>query len=175
MEHTHIPEGTIIPPLRFATVEPYVYRGSYPRPLNFPFLESLELKVILSLTPEPLDEKLKQWADSQGIRQIHIKPEKGQKKSAPLQPAQAKAVLEIALNQENTPIYIHCLNGAGSSNKLMGCRYGRELIPVAEVTSLAICALRKHQRWTHPTIFAEMLRFSEIRTSSEVFLFQGLE
>jgi hypothetical protein len=50
---------------------------------------------------------------------MHIRPEKGQKKSAPLQPAQAKTVLEIIFNPENTPIYIHCLNGGGSSNALI--------------------------------------------------------
>jgi tyrosine-protein phosphatase OCA6 len=67
---------------------------------------------------------VKQWADAHGIRQIHIKPEKGQKKSAPLQPTQAKAALEILLNPENTPVYIHCLNGGGNANSLMGCGCG---------------------------------------------------
>ncbi|KAI9773620.1 MAG: hypothetical protein M1840_006894 [Geoglossum simile] len=83
---------------------------------NFPFLESLKLKAILSLTPEPLDDRLKQWTADHGIRRIHIKPEKGQKKGAPLQPAQAKAALDIILNPQNTPIYVHCLNGAGDLN-----------------------------------------------------------
>jgi len=55
------------------------------------------------------------------------------------------------LDRNNSPLYIHCLNGSG-------------------VTSLAICALRKLQLWTHPTIFSEMLRFSDIHTSSERFL-----
>jgi len=75
MEYLKIPPDTVIPPLRFSIVEPYLYRGSYPRPLNFPFLEDLKLKTILSLTPEPLVQDTAQWAESHNIRLVHIKPE----------------------------------------------------------------------------------------------------
>ena len=38
-----IPE-TYIPPLRFSMVQPNLYRGAYPREVNFKFLETLHLK-----------------------------------------------------------------------------------------------------------------------------------
>ncbi|KAI9808383.1 MAG: hypothetical protein M1827_007480 [Pycnora praestabilis] len=118
---------------------------------NLPFLESLKLKTVISLTPEPLTDNIRQWAGTYGIRLLHIRPEKEAKKSAPLQSNQARDILAVILDREQSPLYIHCLNGS-------------------ETTSLAICALRKLQFWTHPTIFSEMLRFSDIRTSSEIFL-----
>ncbi|KAI9837709.1 MAG: hypothetical protein M1819_006642 [Sarea resinae] len=151
MDLSNMPSDTVIPPLRFAIVEPYLYRGSYPRPLNFPFLESLKLKTVISLTPEPPAENVAAWAESQGIRHIHIRPEKTAKKSAPIRPDQAKDVLEIILDQKNAPVYVHCLNGS-------------------EITSTAICALRKLQFWTHPTIYSEMLRFSDMHSSTEHFV-----
>ncbi|KZF21510.1 protein-tyrosine phosphatase, partial [Xylona heveae TC161] len=142
---------TFIPPLRFAVVEPHLYRGSYPRPLNLGFLESLKLKTIISLTPEPLSQDIQRWAHSHDISLVHFAPVKGSKKEAPLDNSEATKVVELALNPENAPMYIHCLNGS-------------------EVTSIAICALRKLQFWSHPVIFSEMIRFSDIHSYSERFL-----
>ena len=42
-----------VPPLRFSMVQPSLYRGAYPREVNFKFLETLQLKTIISLTPQP--------------------------------------------------------------------------------------------------------------------------
>jgi hypothetical protein len=41
----------LIPPFRFSIVELDVYRGAYPTLKNFPFLKTLALKTIISLTP----------------------------------------------------------------------------------------------------------------------------
>ena len=43
-----------VPPLRFSMVQPSLYRGAYPREVNFKFLETLQLKTIISLTPNPI-------------------------------------------------------------------------------------------------------------------------
>ena len=86
---------TLVPPLRYAIVEKGVYRGSYPRPLNFPFLETLKLKTILSLTPEPLIDSVQEWCRQKGIRMIHYTPEKSGKKSIPLQYKDAKFAIEV--------------------------------------------------------------------------------
>lgn len=97
------PRKTLIPPLRFAIVEKNVYRGSYPRPLNFPFLESLKLKTILSLTPAPLIEPVAEWCKQRGIRMIHHPPDKSGKKSIPLSHHDAKVSIEVCGSVERTP------------------------------------------------------------------------
>lgn len=89
------PRKTLIPPLRFAIVETNVYRGSYPRPLNFPFLESLKLKTILSLTPAPPIEPVAEWGKQQGIKMIHHTPDKSGKKSIPLSHQDVKSAIEV--------------------------------------------------------------------------------
>lgn len=95
------PRKTLIPPLRFAIVEKNVYRGSYPRPLNFPFLESLKLKTILSLTPAPLIEPVANWCKQREIRIIHHPPNKSGKKSIPLSHWDAKIAVEVCCQERS--------------------------------------------------------------------------
>lgn len=89
------PKKTLIPPLRFAVVEKHVYRGSYPRSINFPFLETLKLKTILSLTPAPPIEPVAEWCNERGIRMLHYPPDKSGKKSIPLSHHDAKVAIEV--------------------------------------------------------------------------------
>ncbi|KAF8477431.1 tyrosine phosphatase family-domain-containing protein [Kalaharituber pfeilii] len=145
------PRKTFIPPLRFATVERDVYRGSYPRPLNFPFLETLKLKTILSLTPAPLIEPVAKWCKEKGIVTIHCPPDKSGKKSIPLSHQDAKRAIEIILFSDHSPIYVHCLNGS-------------------EATGLVMACLRKLQFWAPQCILSELQRFSELHNSFEAFL-----
>ncbi|RPB02218.1 hypothetical protein L873DRAFT_1763082 [Choiromyces venosus 120613-1] len=147
-----VPPGVVIPPLRFSVVEDKLYRGSYPRPLNFEFLESLRLKTILSLTEDPLNEAAAGWCWSRGIDMVHICPEGGSKKEAPLRHPDAIKILQIILDNTRGPLYVHCLNGS-------------------EVTGLAMASLRKVQLWATPAIVSEMMRFSETHSSSfDLFL-----
>ena len=66
---------TLVTPLQFSTVQPNLYRGSYPREINLPFLRTLRLKYILSLTPEPLstDPLMVKFCEENNIKTIHIK------------------------------------------------------------------------------------------------------
>ncbi|KAJ5072004.1 tyrosine-protein phosphatase oca1-related [Anaeramoeba ignava] len=47
----------LIPPINFGMVEDDLYRSGFPNELNFPFLEKLALKTIISLGPEDLPQK----------------------------------------------------------------------------------------------------------------------
>ena len=46
----------LIPPLRFAQVETSLYRSAYPVPVNYPFLCTLRLKTLLTLSREKTKE-----------------------------------------------------------------------------------------------------------------------
>ncbi len=63
---------SLSPPLRFGMVNPGVYRGAYPVLPNFRFLYQLQLKTILSLTPEPPTEDLRLFAENAGIALVHF-------------------------------------------------------------------------------------------------------
>ena len=59
-------------PLRFNTIENNLYRGGYPTLRNFRFLKRLELKTIISLTPEIPTNDLNQFCQQYGVNNIHI-------------------------------------------------------------------------------------------------------
>ncbi|CAK9436748.1 uncharacterized protein LODBEIA_P12700 [Lodderomyces beijingensis] len=137
-----------IPPLRFNSIQPNLYRGAYPRSPNFNFLATLNLQTIISLTPEPItpatDPQLHAWAQSNQIRLIHLECAsggKGKKRSTPLDYDTAIHALNIIIHQSNSPIFIHCLNGG-------------------QITSLLVACLRKLQFWSAISIFNEFINFT---------------
>lgn len=131
----------LVPPFRFALLaaSPYpptssssststststsaLYRGSLPLPHHVPFLSSLNLKTIISLTPKPLtiyeeeriasplkrrkidiekgeveEELVSIWCKRRGINIIHIKSDKSKDGSIPFNPTTVKKVLEVRL------------------------------------------------------------------------------
>jgi hypothetical protein len=63
---------SLIPPVRFGHVNPGVTRGAYPTLRNFRFLSRLQLKTIVSLTPEPPIADLVLFAEMAGIKLVHF-------------------------------------------------------------------------------------------------------
>jgi hypothetical protein len=59
-------------PLRFSTIEVGLYRGAYPTLRNFRFLRCLQIKMMISLTPEPPTADLSEYCQQFGIVNIHI-------------------------------------------------------------------------------------------------------
>jgi hypothetical protein len=60
------------PPLRFGVVNPGIYRGGYPTLPNYRYLSRLQLKTIISLTPEPPVQDLITFGEMAGATCIHI-------------------------------------------------------------------------------------------------------
>ncbi|KAF9923891.1 hypothetical protein FBU30_006074 [Linnemannia zychae] len=129
----------LIPPFRFGTVEPEVYRGAYPKQRNLRYLKRLKLKTILSLVPDEPDEVFQEFCRQQGIHPIHLSVDKV-KDNVPLTYNRAVEAVQIIIDPDNLPIYVHCLDGA-------------------VVTGLVICCLRKLQTWNISSAMGEFLRF----------------
>jgi tyrosine-protein phosphatase OCA6 len=62
----------MIPPNRFGTVNPGVYRGSYPTLRNYRFLSRLQIKTIVSLIPETPNADLTSFAQMAGATIVHV-------------------------------------------------------------------------------------------------------
>ncbi|CAD6565036.1 MAG: hypothetical protein CYPHOPRED_005034 [Cyphobasidiales sp. Tagirdzhanova-0007] len=62
-----------VPPLNFAIVTPSIYRSGFPRPENFPFLDSLELNTILYIADQNFKEDTLAWANKRGLKVLHIR------------------------------------------------------------------------------------------------------
>lgn len=138
----------LVPPLRFSTVEPHLYRGSYPRKTNFAFIKLLQIKTIVSLTPNPItaetDPLLYKFAHDNGIELVHLECAplgKGKKRGVPLDYSTIFAALTYIIHTKYSPVYVHCINGG-------------------QVTSLLVACLRKLQFWSSITIFNEFINFA---------------
>ncbi|XVF56456.1 hypothetical protein PTKIN_Ptkin06aG0122100 [Pterospermum kingtungense] len=55
------------PPSNFSMVEEGIYRSSFPHPYNFAFLETLNLRSIIYLCPEPYLEENMEFLRSHNI------------------------------------------------------------------------------------------------------------
>ncbi|EAN76830.1 hypothetical protein, conserved [Trypanosoma brucei brucei TREU927] len=130
----------VVPPLRFAIVEEGVYRGAYPTLRNFPFLRSLGLRTIVSLTPEEPTYDLSRFAAAEGITIRHIQVEQN-KGEAQLMPTDMSEVLQMLADAEQHPLYIHCLDGR-------------------HTTGLVVMGLRKLQHWSVNCSHMEYQRFA---------------
>jgi tyrosine-protein phosphatase OCA6 len=133
----------MFPPFRFSAVELSFYRGAYPTLPNYRFLQTLNLKTIISIIPEPPISDLLEFCDHQTITNVHIRIEKPGK-SVKLTPSLVVQFLELVICPQRHPLYIHCLDGTN-------------------VTGLFVCCLRKLQNWESASSFAEFCRFSHDR------------
>lgn len=155
-----IPDS-LVPPLKFNTVQPNLFRGAYPREINFPFLQTLQLKTIVSLTPEPVtaetDPSLYQFAKSNNVKLIHLEcaqSGKGKKRGVPTSYTAILEAINIMIHKDLAPVYIHCFNGG-------------------QVTSLVIACLRKLQFWSSITIFNEFINFTANITVNDRSFVEG--
>lgn len=82
------------PPFRFAAVEDELFRGGFPKPRNYGFLKTLQLKTLICLTQEPPPQGLITFCFSVGIQPIHIVKTKKHLKSR----AMAAAVIVLIYN-----------------------------------------------------------------------------
>lgn len=146
-------------PFRFNTVQPRLYRGAYPREINLPFLRTLLLHTIVSLTPEPIlmqsDPNLYEFAHANNISLVHLEcasSGKGKKRGVPLGYGTIIDALSYIIHNKHAPVYIHCLNGG-------------------QATSLVIACLRKLQFWSSISIFKEFINFtSSITVNDRAFV-----
>lgn len=152
---------TYVTPLHYNTVQPNLYRGSYPREINFSFLRTLQLKNIVSLTPNPLDEVVQQFCNENNIKMVHIECNtkknknknkdknkdskevkiKRKKKPVPIDYNVVIKTITFLVDKRNYPVYIHCETG--------------DLI-----TSLVIACLRKFTYWSTVSILNEFLIYN---------------
>ncbi|XP_030971015.1 tyrosine-protein phosphatase DSP5-like isoform X2 [Quercus lobata] len=58
----------LLPPSNFSMVEDAIFRSGFPQPHNFPFLDTLNLRSIIYLCPEPYPEENLEFLQSRNIR-----------------------------------------------------------------------------------------------------------
>ncbi|KAF7817758.1 putative tyrosine-protein phosphatase [Senna tora] len=131
----------LLPPLNFSTVEDNIFRSSFPRPSNFPFLQTLNLRTIIYLCPEPYPLENLEFLRSQDIRLFQFGIEGKTELSVPFVKNTIMEALKILIDVRNHPVLIHCNQGKHRTGCLVGC-------------------LRKLQKWCLSSVFEEYKRFA---------------
>eukprot|EP00736_Rhodelphis_marinus_P006910 Rmarinus@m.27901 len=143
----------LIPPFRYAIVEENISRGAYPSLKNFRFLRRLNLRTILSFTPDLPNRDLVEFCEHEGIDNYHFECEHFQEEVT-VTPKQVTQALQLMLDEENQPLFIHCRDGG-------------------HVTGLVVMCLRKLQNWNLSVTFSEFCRFvkdNEISRDEALFV-----
>ncbi|KAJ8424474.1 hypothetical protein Cgig2_030682 [Carnegiea gigantea] len=132
-------DGAVLsPPTNFSMVEEGLYRSGFPEPSNLPFLETLNLKSIIYLCPEPYPEEHCKFVESHNIRLYQFGIE-GTKET--VSDDVITQALRILIDVRNYPVLIHCKRGKHRTGCLVGC-------------------LRKLQNWCLFSVFEEYQRFA---------------
>eukprot|EP00935_MAST-01C_sp_MAST-1C-sp1_P000640 g640.t1 len=138
----HPAKSCIVPPFRFSIVEEGIYRGAFPTLKNFRFLKRLRLKTVISLVPEVEPTKdLAEFCALEDINNLHFAVEKFTS-DVTLDAATVKSIVDIMVNADYHPLYLHCLDGA-------------------HVTGMVVMCLRKVQHWKTSSIMDEFCRYMQ--------------
>ncbi|PKA50646.1 putative tyrosine-protein phosphatase [Apostasia shenzhenica] len=146
-------EELFVPPLNFAMVDNGVFRSGFPDLANFCFLQTLKLRSVLCLCPEPYPEANTEFLRSNGIRLFQFGIDGAKEPFVNIPDDTVREALKVVLDVRNHPLLIHCKRGKHRTGCLVGC-------------------LRKLQRWCLSSVFDEYQRFAaaKARVSDQRFM-----
>ncbi|XP_052728738.1 tyrosine-protein phosphatase DSP5 isoform X2 [Vigna angularis] len=104
-------DAVLVPPPNFAMVEDCIFRSSFPTSSNFPFLQTLNLRSIIYLCPEPYPEENLEFLRSQNIRLFQFAIEGKTDISTPILKDSIMDALKVLIDVRNHPVLIHCKRG----------------------------------------------------------------
>lgn len=135
------------PPENFGMVSPNIYRSGMPKKRNFPFLQKLQLKSILTLILEDYPTQNQIFLEANGIRLYQFGVAGNKEPFADISEKVMSEALRALMDPQNHPILVHCNKGKHRTGCLVGC-------------------LRKLQEWTNTSIFEEYRRYATPKARS---------
>ncbi|KAM1016026.1 hypothetical protein ACFX13_046509 [Malus domestica] len=134
-------DDLFIPPLNFSLVDNGIFRSGFPESANFSFLQTLGLRSIICLCPEPYPEANMEFLKSNGIKLFQFGIDGYKEPFVNIPDDTIREALKVVLDVRNHPVLIHCKRGKHRTGCLVGC-------------------LRKLQRWCLTSVFDEYQRFA---------------
>ncbi|XP_057955213.1 tyrosine-protein phosphatase DSP1-like [Malania oleifera] len=146
-------EDLLMPPLNFAMVDTGIFRSGFPDTANFSFLQTLGLRSIICLCPEPYPESNTEFLKCNRIKLFQFGIEGYKEPFVNIPEDTIREALRVVLDVKNHPLLIHCNRGKHRTGCLVGC-------------------LRKLQRWCLSSVFDEYQRFAaaKARVSDQRFM-----
>ncbi|XP_055818579.1 tyrosine-protein phosphatase DSP3-like [Solanum dulcamara] len=131
----------LVPPTNFSAVEDNcIYRSGLPQPSNFLFLQSLNLRSIIYLCPEPYPEENLEFLRINNIKLFQFGID-GTKEPSAMSSTAITEALKVITDVRNHPVLIHCKRGKHRTGCLVGC-------------------LRKLQSWCMSAVVEEYKHFA---------------
>ena len=109
------------PPSNFGLVEESIYRSSFPQDCNISFLESLNLKAVLTLVGTELTSEFISFMARNNIQHYRIKIPPHKVKEDQIPPESIALVMRMVLDPSNHPILIHCNKGKHRTGCMTAC------------------------------------------------------
>ncbi|XP_021719760.1 probable tyrosine-protein phosphatase At1g05000 isoform X1 [Chenopodium quinoa] len=139
-------EISYVPPLNFAMVDNGIFRSGFPDTSNLQFLQTLGLRSVICLCPEPYPEAIAEFLKENGIHLFQFGIEMSKEPFVNIPEDRVREALKTALaDAKNQPVLIHCKCGKHRTGCLVGC-------------------LRKLQKWCLSSIFDEYQRFAGVKS-----------
>ncbi|KAI1433236.1 tyrosine phosphatase family-domain-containing protein [Xylaria sp. CBS 124048] len=105
-------------PINFAMVSEGLYRSGYPQPRDYPFMQTLKLKTIVTLVNKELPEGFQQFIKDNGITH-KIFDMSGTKKEA-ISTELMRSIYAVISKPENYPLLVHCNHGKHRTGCVVG-------------------------------------------------------
>ncbi|CAD6219943.1 unnamed protein product [Miscanthus lutarioriparius] len=131
-------ELLLVPPLNFAMVDHGVYRSGFPDVSNLPFLETLRLRSVLCLCPEPYREANLEFLRAHGIKLFQFGIDGSKEPFVNIPEDRIREALKVILDARNHPVLIHCKRGkrfAAAKTRVSDLRF-MELFDVSSIKHL---------------------------------------
>lgn len=120
------PVGKLFTPLAFALVDHGIYRSAYPVRKNYPFLDGLHLKTMISLSSiGEVRNDLKDYATRNNIDLLEIDVKFNQEPFVIMDVDAIRQVISITLDPMKQPCLLFCTNGKVSTLSFCYCMLNR--------------------------------------------------
>ena len=138
--------NVFIPPPNFGYVEPELYRSAVPNEMNFPFLQTLNLKTVVYLSFDAPSVFFKEFLQEHNIELVQIS---GNETSPMYQKISENLIIDALhsiLNPHAYPIIVMCNLGRHRTGTVIGC-------------------LRRIMKWSLSAILVEFRQFTNNKSS----------
>ncbi|KAI0868365.1 tyrosine phosphatase family-domain-containing protein [Hypoxylon argillaceum] len=128
------------PPINFSMVSEGLYRSGYPETQDYPFIQSLKLRTIVTLVSKELPDGYQEFIQANRITHKIFDMAGTKKEDIPV--SMMRSIHAAVSNPENYPLLVHCNHGKHRT----GCVVG---------------VLRKSNQWDLKRIIDEYSAFAE--------------
>ncbi|KAI0407996.1 tyrosine phosphatase family-domain-containing protein [Xylaria palmicola] len=128
------------PPVNFSSVSKGLYRSGYPQTQDYPFMQRLQLKTIVTLVKKDLPDGYQTFMEANQIAHKIFDMSGTKKEEIPLE--MMRSIHAVVANRNNYPLLIHCNQGKHRT----GCVVG---------------VLRKSNHWDVKRIIQEYSAFAQ--------------